>query len=115
MNSKISSEIVDKIKLEFRRGALPLAVLAQLREEHYGYSLRKELNAQGLEIDEGTLYPLIRRLEKQGLLSSEWRTDDARKKRYYRLSPLGEEVLVSLLVEWRSLNECIDRIVQEKK
>ena len=115
MNSKISSDIVDKLRLELRRGALPLAVLAQLREEHYGYSLRKELNAQGLEIDEGTLYPLVRRLEKQGLLSSEWRSDDARKKRYYRLSKLGREVLVSLLLEWRSLNESIDRIVQEKK
>ena len=84
-----------------------------MREEHYGYSLRKELNAQGLEIDEGTLYPLVRRLEKQGLLSSEWRTDDARKKRYYCLSRLGGEVLKSLLVEWRLLNESIGRIVEE--
>lgn len=110
----ISSEIVEKLRLELRRGALPLAVLAQLREEHYGYSLRKELNAQGLEIDEGTLYPLVRRLETQGLLGSEWRSEDKRKKRYYRLSDLGREVLESLLVEWRSLNESIDRIVQEK-
>lgn len=109
-----SSEIVDKLRLELRRGALPLAVLAQLREEHYGYSLRKELNGQGLDIDEGTLYPLVRRLEKQGLLRSEWRAEDKRKKRFYRLSPLGQEVLASLLVEWRSLNESIDRIVQEK-
>ena len=110
-----SSEIVDKLRLELRRGALPLAVLAQLREEHYGYSLRKELNAQGLDIDEGTLYPLVRRLEKQGLLGSEWRSEDKRKKRYYRLSALGREVLESLLVEWRSLNESIDRIVKEEK
>lgn len=109
-----SHEIVEKLRLELRRGALPLAVLAQLREEHYGYSLRKELNAQGLDIDEGTLYPLVRRLEKQGLLNSEWRSEDKRRKRYYRLSALGEDVLASLLVEWRSLNESIDRIVQEK-
>jgi len=109
-----SSEIVDKLRLELRRGALPLAVLAQLRQEHYGYSLRKELNAQGLDIDEGTLYPLVRRLEKQGLLSSEWRSEDKRRKRYYRLSALGGEVLASLLLEWRSLNDTIDRIVQEK-
>jgi PadR family transcriptional regulator PadR len=115
MNSVTSSEIVDKLRLELRRGALPLATLAQLREEHYGYSLRKKLNAQGLEIDEGTLYPLVRRLEKQGLLNSEWRSDDSRKKRYYRLSPLGEEVLASLLVEWRLLNESIGRIVEEKE
>lgn len=108
-----SSEIVYKLRLELRRGALPLAVLAQLRHEHYGYSLRKELNSRGLEIDEGTLYPLIRRLEKQGLLSSEWRYDENRKKRYYRISPLGEEVLSALEVEWRLLNESIDTILKE--
>ena len=108
-----SSEIVEKLRLELRRGALPLAALAQLREEHYGYSLRKKINSKGLEIDEGTLYPLIRRLEKQGLLNSEWRQDDKRKKRYYRISALGEEVLSSLVVEWRKLNESIDRILQE--
>lgn len=111
MNSR---EIVDKLRLELRRGALPLAVLAQLRQEHYGYSLRRELNAKGLEIDEGTLYPLVRRLEKQGLLTSEWRYDDKRKKRYYRLSGLGEEVLASLVVEWRLLNESIDAVLEEK-
>ena len=105
-------ELVEKLRLELRRGALPLAVLAQLREEHYGYSLRKELNSKGLGIDEGTLYPLIRRLEKQGLLSSEWRSDDKRKKRYYRISPLGEEVFTTLVDEWRGLNESIDRILE---
>lgn len=110
MNSK---EMVEKLRLELRRGALPLAVLAQLRQEHYGYSLRRELNDKGLEIDEGTLYPLVRRLEKQGLLTSEWRFDDKRKKRYYRLSELGEDVLTSLIVEWRMLNESIDKVLQE--
>ena len=105
-------QIVEKLRLEFRRGALPLAVLAQLREEHYGYSLRKQLNSRGLEIDEGTLYPLIRRLEKQGLLVSEWRFDDKRKKRYYRISGLGDEVLAILINEWRALNASIDSILE---
>lgn len=109
-----SQEIVEKLRLELRRGALPLAVLAQLREEHYGYSLRRELNEKGLEIDEGTLYPLVRRLEKQGLLTSEWRFDDKRKKRYYRLSELGAQVLASLIVEWRALNGSIDAVLKEK-
>ena len=109
-----SSEIFEKLRLELRRGGLPLAVLAQLRQEHYGYSLRKEIGARGLEIDEGTLYPLIRRLEKQGLLNSEWRQDDSRKKRYYRISVLGEEVLTTLVVEWRELNASIDSILKEK-
>ncbi|MFT5138378.1 MAG: PadR family transcriptional regulator PadR [Lysobacterales bacterium] len=107
-------EIVDKLRMELRRGALPLAVLAQLREEHYGYSLRKQLNARGLEIDEGTLYPLIRRLEKQGLLVSEWRFDDKRKKRYYRISELGDKVLALLVGEWRALNASVDSILEAK-
>ena len=110
----LGSEIVDKLKLELRRGALPLAVLAQLRQEHYGYSLRKALNAKGLEIDEGTLYPLVRRLEKQGLLESEWRAEDKRKKRYYRLSPLGHEVLERLVEAWRFLNLGIDTVLEEE-
>ena len=110
-----TSEIVDKLRLELRRGALLLAVLAQLKEEHYGYSLRKRLNAQGLDIDEGTLYPLIRRLEKQGLLNSEWRNDEKRKKRYYRISGLGESVLIVLTRRWRALNESIDGILGEEE
>ena len=105
------TEVVDKLRLELRRGALPLAVLAQLREEHYGYSLRKHLNARGLDIDEGTLYPLIRRLEKQGLLKSEWRHDEKRKKRYYQISELGETVLGTLTGHWSALNESISDIL----
>ena len=115
MNSTLNiEEIVEKLRLELRRGALPLAVLAQLREEHYGYSLRKQLNSKDLEIDEGTLYPLLRRLEKQGLLISEWRFVDKRKKRYYRISDLGEEVLNILINEWRALNSSVDSILEGK-
>jgi PadR family transcriptional regulator PadR len=106
-------EIVEKLRLELRRGALPLAVLAQLREEHYGYSLRKALGDRGLDIDEGTLYPLIRRLAGQGLLLDEWRVEDRRKKRYYRLSPLGGQVLDILVDEWRELNASVDRILEK--
>lgn len=110
--SSIRTEIIDKLRLEIRRGALPLAVLAQLRQEHYGYSLRKQLSEMALEIDEGTLYPLIRRLEKQGLLASEWRFDDKRKKRYYQISTLGEEVLTAMKSEWRQLNKSLDEILE---
>ncbi len=112
---KCINENVDKLRLELRRGALPLAVLAQLREEHYGYSLRKRLNVQGLDIDEGTLYPLIRRLEKQGLLNSEWRKDEKRRKRYYLISGLGESVLIALTHQWRTLNESINGILGEEE
>ena len=88
-----------------------MAVLAQLRNEHYGYTLRRELTDRGLEIDEGTLYPLLRRLEAQGLLVSEWREEDKRTKRFYRLSPAGKGVLKELLVEWQHMNTSVNRIV----
>lgn len=114
MSPGLSADIVDKLRLELRRGALPLAVLAQLRREHYGYSLRRELNDRGLDIDEGTLYPLVRRLEQQGLLASEWRQDDARRKRFYCITPLGGEVLQLLVGEWQALNASVDRILEEE-
>lgn len=106
-------ELFENLRLELRRGCLTLAVLAQLRVEHYGYTLRGALAGQGLEIDEGTLYPLLRRLEAQGLLVSEWREENKRKKRFYRLSPEGEPILEALLEEMRRINASLDRIVQE--
>ena len=108
-----SPELFDNLRLELRRGALGVAVLAQLRAEHFGYGLRKALADQGLAIDENTLYPLLRRLETQGLLESEWREDQKRNKRFYRLSAVGEEVLVNLLNEWRGMNTALEQIAQE--
>jgi PadR family transcriptional regulator PadR len=101
----------DNLRLELRRGALPLAVLATLREEFYGYTLRQRLAALGLEIDESTLYPLLRRLETQGLLTSEWREHEKRNKRFYKLSANGAATLARLLQEWRAMNESLDQIV----
>jgi PadR family transcriptional regulator PadR len=101
-------DLFENFRLELRRGCLVLAVLAQLQTEHYGYTLRKALSAQGLAIDEGTLYPLLRRLETQGLLVSEWREEDKRNKRFYRLSPNGAAILKRLLEEWRSINSSLD-------
>jgi PadR family transcriptional regulator, regulatory protein PadR len=97
----------DKMKLELRRGVLVLAVLASLREPQYGYSLRKLLQQAGVDIDEGTLYPLIRRLNEQGLLASEWQPGDGRERRYYQLSELGAELLQQLSDEWSRLNGAI--------
>jgi PadR family transcriptional regulator PadR len=105
----------ENLKLELRRGCLVLAVLAQLRVEHYGYTLRKALADDGLEIEESTLYPLLRRLETQGLLVSEWREEDKRNKRFYHLSKDGKVVLKQLLEEWRSMGESLDRILKEVK
>jgi PadR family transcriptional regulator PadR len=96
--------LYENLALEIRRGALVLAVLSQLRQEQYGYSLKQSLSKRGLEINEGTLYPLLRRLEKQGLLKSNWQViDDARPRRYYRLSATGETILCHLTAEWDAL------------
>jgi PadR family transcriptional regulator PadR len=103
--------LFENLRLELRRGCLILAVLSQLRTEHYGYVLRKALSDQGMEIDENSLYPLLRRLESQGLLVSEWREEEKRNKRFYRLSGDGELILKQLLEEWRSLNGSLCRIV----
>ena len=107
----MSTAQFDTLRLELRRGCLVLAVLGQLRAEHYGYTLKKELNDRGMDIDEGTLYPLLRRLEAQGLLVSEWREEDKRNKRFYRLSPDGTRVLEELLAEWQLLNASVEAVV----
>ena len=107
------AEVFENLKLELRRGCLTLAVLTQLRTERYGYTLRKALADDGLEIDEGTLYPLLRRLESQGLLVSQWREEDKRNKRFYRLSEMGTTVLQQLLFEWGRINGSLERILQE--
>lgn len=104
-------DVFENLRLELRRGCLTVAVLAQLKVEHYGYTLRKALADLGLAIDEGTLYPLLRRLETQGLLVSEWREEDKRNKRFYRLSPAGRQILKQLLAEWQHMNQSIDRIL----
>jgi len=107
----VAENLFENLRLELRRGCLSLAVLAQLRQEHYGYTLRKALAARGMEIDESTLYPLLRRLESQGLLLSQWREEDKRNKRFYRLSPEGEEIFTRLLAEWTAINESINNLL----
>jgi PadR family transcriptional regulator PadR len=105
------SELFENLRLELRRGSVIVAVLAQLREEHYGYALRKALSDVGLDIEENTLYPLLRRLESQGLLVSEWREEDRRNKRFYRLSADGELMLERLRQEWQAINASLDRLI----
>ena len=100
----------ESLRQELRRGCLVMAVLAQLRVEHYGYTLKKALSDRGMDIEEGTLYPLLRRLEDQGLLMSEWREEGNRNKRFYRLSPDGRAVLKALLAEWQQINMAVERI-----
>jgi PadR family transcriptional regulator PadR len=109
--SATHEDLFESLRLELRRGCLIVAVLAQLRVEHYGYTLRKALAEKGLAMDEGTLYPLLRRLESQGLLVSEWREEDKRNKRFYRLSADGKLILKQLLAEWKGINTALDRIL----
>ena len=90
---------------------LILAVLSQLEHEEYGYSLLTRLAESGLQIDQGTLYPLMRRLETQGLLESAWRIEEARPRRYYKLSPQGRQALAALTDEWRRLNQVMEGLL----
>ena len=105
-------DLYESLRMELRRGSLTLGVLVRLREERYGYTLRQALAADGLEMEESTLYPLLRRLETQGLLVSEWREEDRRKKRFYRLSADGEAMLGRLLKEWRAISASLEKIIE---
>jgi PadR family transcriptional regulator PadR len=108
---------IDNLILEMRRGVIVLAVISQCSQEQYGYSLMKTLAEKGLEIDQGTLYPLLRRLETQGLLSSDWRVEDSRPRRYYLISAQGERILPRLITEWESMvrmmNHMLDTIEEK--
>ena len=98
-----SDHAAGKAELDLRKGVLVLAVLSRLRTEEYGYSLRQALAEHGMPIEEGTLYPLLRRLEGQGLLTSQWRIEDGPPRRYYALSPAGERTYRALAAGWRDL------------
>jgi PadR family transcriptional regulator, regulatory protein PadR len=111
----MNPELFENLRLELRRGCLVVAVLAALRTEQYGYTLRKALAEHGLAVDEGTLYPLLRRLESQGLLLSEWREEDKRNKRFYRLSADGKVILKQLLAEWQSIDSSLNGILKEPR
>jgi len=111
LRGDVDKALFEAMRLELRRGSLVLAVLACLRTERYGYTLRQALAADGLEMEESTLYPLLRRLESQGLLDSEWREEEKRKKRFYVLSAAGTDMLAALSAEWRGINASLDKML----
>ena len=115
MTEKELDEQFDNLRLELRRGVVVLAVLSQMDTARYGYSLIQRLAERGLDVEEGTLYPLLRRLEKQGLLESEWEIGEARPRKYYRISPLGRKVLVALITEWNDTVEVMHLILYGEK
>lgn len=100
---------------ELRRGTLVLSVLSQLHGQQYGYSLKEQLSEHNIRIDEGTLYPLLRRLESQGLLDSEWVLAGSRPRRYYRLNGAGREVLDTVAHEWHNMVQAIYDLLQEEE
>jgi PadR family transcriptional regulator PadR len=108
---KVSGSSTAKFDTELRRGAVVLAVLSQLRKFQYGYSLRQALAEQGMPIEEGTLYPLMRRLEEQGLLVSEWRIEEGPPRRYYKLSPKGTRACADLTENWQALVTTMDKLL----
>ena len=108
----MTTDTIENLMLELRRGTLVLSVLSELRRRQYGYSLKERLALDGVEIDQGTLYPLLRRLEKQGLLDSVWEVEESRPRRYYVLSAEGQQVLETMSHEWRELVRVMDRLLE---
>ena len=109
---KANEGSASKLETELRRGAVVLAVLSQLRAAQYGYSLRQALAEQGMPIEEGTLYPLLRRLEEQGLLGSDWRIEDGPPRRYYKLNARGTRLLADLTANWQALVVTMNRLLK---
>jgi DNA-binding PadR family transcriptional regulator len=102
-----------KLELELRRGVVVLATLSQLRMPRYGYELRQALAERGMPIEEGTLYPLLRRLETQGLLKSEWKIAGGSPRRYYSLNSEGRKLLKKLTESWQGMNNAMDSLLIE--
>ena len=100
---------------ELRRGTAVLACLLMLRTPQYGYALLEQLAAAGIPVEGNTLYPLLRRLEAQGLLISEWNTDESRPRKFYRTSLAGDSLATVLLEDWKNLQHSIDRIAKENR
>lgn len=106
-----ASKHLDKLMQELRRGTITIAVLSQLFEPQYGYSLVAMLGEKGIQVEPGTLYPLLRRLEKQGLLDSKWDTNETRPRKYYLLSDTGKEVFHLLVEEWNSIVASLNDVI----
>lgn len=110
-----SEDVVLAQAQELRRGTVVLACLALLETPQYGYGLLETLEDAGVAVDGNTLYPLLRRLEKQGLLISEWNTEDTRPRKFYRISPEGARVRAELEREWQDLVASIARLTKETR
>ena len=113
MNSR--DEILDNLLQELKRGTLVLGVLLSINKPTYGYSLVGILKNSGIKIEQNTLYPLLRRLEKQGLLTSSWDTTESRPRKYYDISGFGKELTEELKKEWVLLDETITKLINKER
>lgn len=110
----IDNSLLSSMIIELRRGTLTLAVLSQMNKPQYGYSLLQCLEEKGIQIEANTLYPLMRRLEAQGLLENNWDTSSARPRKYYVLSEAGTEIFEALKKEWMGTCEGINKLLKEE-
>ena len=100
--------------LELRRGTLVLSVLSQMDVPRYGYSLVQCMEEKGVAIDPNTLYPLLRRLERQGLLESRWETDGPKPRKYYTRTPFGDEIFEALKRQWREMAAGVEGLLKKE-
>ena len=107
-------EILDSLSHEMRRGVIVLACLTQLDSPSYGYELQQRLAGRGMDIEQGTLYPLLRRLQEQGLLTEEWNVDGSRPRKYYHLTEAGRSARTALHAQWSHLTGVLDGLLNEK-
>lgn len=107
-------EVMEQLALELRRGVIVVACLSQLDEPGYGYDLQQRLAKRGMAIEQGTLYPLLRRLQEQGLLADEWRVEGSRPRKYYRLTNTGRHARASLRAQWNEMSAVLDRLLATK-
>lgn len=108
------ANILKNLQQELRKGTLVLAVLSQLKDKHYGYSLVETLNKKGLLIDQNTLYPLLRRLNTQGLLQSTWEVIEPRPRKYYELSEFGKTILLQLQKDYKNNYQVLSNMLKEE-
>ena len=106
------NEIMMSLTQELRRGTVVLSVLSQLNQPEYGYTLVKNMEDKGVKVDTNTLYPLLRRLEKQEILTSEWDTDGTKPRKYYKRTEFGDAVYLKLLEQWREMTASMERLLQ---
>lgn len=107
------NEIIQSLTQELRRGTIVLSVLSQVGSPQYGYTLVKNMEDKGVRVDTNTLYPLLRRLEKQEILVSEWETEGSKPRKYYKRTPFGDAVYAELLRQWKDMTGCMQRLLEE--